>query len=269
MAAVTKIPAGELKVGDHYARTKRDALDGKHTPITEIRDGETSRRLILETGGNVRPRRDTEVWVMLESDDDRLPQAPADEGQNGLGGERPSEKAMRLADEQEQADQVADREETDATLTRVRAELKQHRGVTIDTVALDGEQMARALELTAGDHEGLRGKAAKRYILDGTNGGDQARQAKAEREASTGRHTPRGPKPGSMTSAMLEVMKPMRTPATAKQVTEKILSKNLAPGLKGKTPDATVGAKLSTEAAKPDGLFERVAPGKYKIRAGR
>jgi len=39
--------------------------------------------------------------------------------------------------------------------------------------------------------------------------------------------------------------------------------------LKGKTPGATISAILAVEAAKEDGLVERVAPGTFRLRPQR
>ena len=56
-------------------------------------------------------------------------------------------------------------------------------------------------------------------------------------------------------------LKPMKTKAlTAAAVA-------LAPGLKGKTPEATLAAQLAVSNKKPDGLFVRTAPGEYTLRA--
>lgn len=259
MAEVTKIPAGDLEIGDHYAPSKKAALDGTHWPITAISDGQTSRRLELEGHGNVRPRRTTEVWVMLESDDPRLKKAG-----NGGGtpdaradlkrrGERASEAAMRLAEEE-----IREREALKARGVEFTEEAWE---------ALDADQRARAGLVAEGkDHAGLRDNALQVFIIEGTTGGDQAKNAQAQREATSGRHTPRGPKPGSMTTAMVEVLKNRRKPMTAKEIWAEIQRRGLWASPKGKTPDATIGAKLSTEAKK-GGLFERVAPGQYQLRA--
>lgn len=266
MAEVTKIPAGDLQVGDHYAGSKKLALDGKHYPITAIRDGETSRRIELEGHGNVRPRRTTEVWVMLESNDPRLkkagngggtPDARADLKQrmSPLEGEKPSEAAMRIS-----GNLLED-------LEKLQAERNlQLTNVEHSAIVGDREASIRVAEVAAGGHRGLEGDALKHYLVTGEDGGDQARNAQAQREATSGRHTPRGPKPGSMTTAMVEVLKGKRKPMTAKEIWAEIQARGLWASPKGKTPDATIGAKLSTEAKK-GGLFERVAPGQYKLRA--
>lgn len=158
----------------------------------------------------------------------------------------------------------------------------EHTGLTPDALGATptDDQVKRAT-----DGKGGTGRTRGIYVLTGevkATGkskpkGDQqakagrARQAKAKLEQrateSGGRQ---GPRPGSMVDAMLTVMRGRRgRPIGAKELTDKIQEQGLAPNLKGKTPHATVGAKLATEAKKPDGLFERTAPGLFKVRAGR
>lgn len=119
---------------------------------------------------------------------------------------------------------------------------------------------------------GLTGKALALWIITGEGVRSQAEKATGLRQqakrAAQASSSARGPQSGSMTDAMLTVLKRHRNkPMTAKEVTAEIMRDGLAPNLKGKTPDATVGAKFATEAKKDDGLFERTEPGKFKARA--
>lgn len=66
-------------------------------------------------------------------------------------------------------------------------------------------------------------------------------------------------KPLTTMQAVRQVLTRAKKPLTAKQVAEKVVP--LVPGLKGKTPAATVQAKLYVEARKPDGFVQRVDDG--------
>lgn len=251
-STISKIPAGELQVGDTYAPTKKalEAGKGHRVEKLDFRPGGKSGFVYLEGGGRIRPRATTDVWVQRETTDEA----------KLLPGERPSEAAMRLSE--------AEAEERE----KVREALVA-RGVDKRFVlaTLHDAQAQRAREAAAGGHPGIGGKALEVFILTGETGGGQAREAQAKRTAAKpdAGGGPRGPKAGSMTSAMVEVLKGKRNPMNAKEITKAIMDRKLAPNLQGKTPDATVGAKLSTEAKKDDGLFERVAPGQYKLRAAK
>jgi hypothetical protein len=65
--------------------------------------------------------------------------------------------------------------------------------------------------------------------------------------------------------AMVAVLKRAKKPMPAKEIIAKALAtKGVA--LAGKTPEATLSAILATENKKPNGLFERTAPGIYQLR---
>ena len=58
-----------------------------------------------------------------------------------------------------------------------------------------------------------------------------------------------------------------RKPMTAREIYAEISERKLAPGLKGKTPEQTVGAQLATHAKR--GLYvERAEPGKFRLKRG-
>ena len=66
-------------------------------------------------------------------------------------------------------------------------------------------------------------------------------------------------KPLTTMQAVQQVLKRAKGPMTAKQVAAKVVP--MVPGLKGKTPEATVAAKLYVEAKKPDGILRKVEGG--------
>lgn len=68
----------------------------------------------------------------------------------------------------------------------------------------------------------------------------------------------------TVTTAIRKVLGEADGPLRASEIGEKVVP--LVPGLKGKTPKATVAAKLYTEAKKPDGLVEKVEGG-FVLRA--
>lgn len=65
--------------------------------------------------------------------------------------------------------------------------------------------------------------------------------------------------------AAVEALREAGEPLKLKELVERVLA---APGveLKGKTPGATIAAILATENTRADGLFERTAPGTYRLR---
>jgi HB1/ASXL restriction endonuclease-like protein with HTH domain len=69
-------------------------------------------------------------------------------------------------------------------------------------------------------------------------------------------------------AGMVAVLKKSRRPLPTKEIVTRTLA---LPDVKlgGKTPAATLAAILATENAKTDGLFERTAPGTYRLRKGR
>ena len=77
----------------------------------------------------------------------------------------------------------------------------------------------------------------------------------------------RAPREGSTMWAAIEVLRGKRKPMTAREIYAEISERKLAPGLKGKTPEQTVGAQLATHAKR--GLYvERAEPGKFRLKRG-
>jgi hypothetical protein len=73
------------------------------------------------------------------------------------------------------------------------------------------------------------------------------------------------PREGSTLWAAIEVLRGKRKPMTSAQIYAEIRERNLAPGLKGKTPEQTVAARLAVHAKR--GLYvERAEPGKFRLR---
>lgn len=73
------------------------------------------------------------------------------------------------------------------------------------------------------------------------------------------------PREGSTMWAAIEVLRGKRTPLTAAEVYAEIRERDLAPKLKGKTPEQTVAARLAV-AAKRGRYVERAEPGKFRLR---
>jgi hypothetical protein len=59
---------------------------------------------------------------------------------------------------------------------------------------------------------------------------------------------PRAPREGSTMWAAIEVLRGKREPMTARKIYAEISERKLAPGLKGKTPEATLAAQLAVNA---------------------
>jgi len=75
------------------------------------------------------------------------------------------------------------------------------------------------------------------------------------------------PREGSTMWAAIEVLRGKRRPMTAAEIYAEIRKRNLAPGLKGKTPEQTVAARLAVHAKR--GLYvDRAEPGKFRLRRG-
>lgn len=100
---------------------------------------------------------------------------------------------------------------------------------------------------------------------------DRARKVQASHDVLTaaGRKDPTGPREGSGLWAALQILKAARNPLTPDEIWDRIKAKKLAPGMKGKTPAATIGAQLATalKADKIPGLT-RPEPGRYAITKG-
>jgi HB1, ASXL, restriction endonuclease HTH domain len=77
----------------------------------------------------------------------------------------------------------------------------------------------------------------------------------------------RGPREGSTMWAAMEVLRGKRNPMTAAEIYAEISERKLAPGLKGKTPQATLAAQLAVNA-KRGRYIERTEPGKFRLKRG-
>jgi len=76
---------------------------------------------------------------------------------------------------------------------------------------------------------------------------------------------PVGPREGSTMWAAIEVLREKGEPMRAAEIYAEIKRRNLAPGLKGKTPEATVAAQLAVHVKR--GLYvERPEPGKFQLK---
>jgi hypothetical protein len=75
------------------------------------------------------------------------------------------------------------------------------------------------------------------------------------------------PREGSTMWAAIEVVRGKRKPMTAREIYAEISERKLAPGLKGKTPEATLAAQLAVNA-KHGRYVERTEPGKFRLRRG-
>ena len=145
----------------------------------------------------------------------------------------------------------------------------------VPPMQLDEEQAERA---SMNPPAGLTGAALREYILTGKGTGEQikdAREARAEQareqRSAAAKERAGGPREGSGLYAAIKVMERARNPLTPDEIWERIKKDNLAPGMKGKTPAATIGAQLAVALKKGsiDGL-ERPQKGRYAIKkAGR
>lgn len=75
------------------------------------------------------------------------------------------------------------------------------------------------------------------------------------------------PREGSTMWAAIEVLRGKRKPLTAAEIYAEIRERNLAPGLKGKTPEQTVAARLAVAAKR--GLYVERGAGKVPAQARR
>lgn len=102
---------------------------------------------------------------------------------------------------------------------------------------------------------------------------DQLDRAKAAPESMAGRtlhdHILHGTKPktgrsaggGSALSAAIKVIEEAGVPMKAKDVAREVIRRKMAPTLKGKTPEATIGAQLYVAAKKPDSPIKKLKAG--------
>jgi len=84
-------------------------------------------------------------------------------------------------------------------------------------------------------------------------------------EPTTATH--QGPREGSVMWAVIQVLDGKRKPMTPAEILAEIQDRRLAKKLAGKTPEASVAARLAVHAAK--GLYvERPEKGKYQLKKG-
>ena len=72
---------------------------------------------------------------------------------------------------------------------------------------------------------------------------------------------------GSTMWAVVQVLRGKRKPMPAAEIYAEIRERKLAPGLKGKTPEQSVAARLAV-AAKRGVYVERAEPGKFRLKRG-
>jgi hypothetical protein len=77
----------------------------------------------------------------------------------------------------------------------------------------------------------------------------------------------RGPREGSTMWAAMEVLRGKRKSMTAGEIYTEIRERNLAPGLKGKTPEQTLAAQLAVNA-KRGRYVARTEAGKFRLKRG-
>lgn len=73
-----------------------------------------------------------------------------------------------------------------------------------------------------------------------------------------------GPREGSAMHGAITVLKGKRTPMHVNEIWAEMVERGLHTSLKGKTPEATLGAQLAVHAKKGE-LVERPEPGRYKL----
>lgn len=89
-------------------------------------------------------------------------------------------------------------------------------------------------------------------------------QSSKSNEVTTKQH---GPREGSVMWAVVQVLDGKRKPMTPNEILTEIKNRRLAKKLDGKTPEASVAARLAVHAAK--GLYvERPEKGKYQLKKG-
>lgn len=129
---------------------------------------------------------------------------------------------------------------------------------------------------------GLGGKALEHFIATGETAAEQTRKAKAEREAAA-KEAKRKAASDRAKAAGTRPPVARRDGITAMQAAEKVLRKAKGPlsvseiakrAVKlpdfkptGKTPEASVAARVHVSAKTPDGTFVRVARGIVDVRA--
>jgi HB1, ASXL, restriction endonuclease HTH domain len=94
-----------------------------------------------------------------------------------------------------------------------------------------------------------------------------ATSTKQSNEAKPTAATEKGPREGSVMWAVIQVLEGKRAPMTPAAILAEIQKRGLAKKLNGKTPEASVAARLAVHAAK--GLYvERPEKGKYRLKTG-
>ena len=96
----------------------------------------------------------------------------------------------------------------------------------------------------------------------------QTREKSSEPRSLEVRSSPSQPREGSVLWAAIEVLRSEDRPMTAREIYAQIRERNLAPSLKGKTPEQTVAARLAV-SAKRGLLVERTEPGKFRLKRER
>jgi hypothetical protein len=83
-----------------------------------------------------------------------------------------------------------------------------------------------------------------------------------EKEATTMVASSKG---DSAKQVAIDILREAGTPMPAKEIAKQVLASGRCAGLKGKTPEATIGAMLAV-GSKPGGPFKRVGKGTYALR---
>lgn len=73
------------------------------------------------------------------------------------------------------------------------------------------------------------------------------------------------PKPKTTKEAAVEVLRREGAPLPLEEIVDRVL-KTENTRLSGKTPKASISAQLYVEAKKPDGMFELVSRGVFRLR---
>ncbi|MEJ7783159.1 MAG: HTH domain-containing protein [Solirubrobacteraceae bacterium] len=111
-------------------------------------------------------------------------------------------------------------------------------------------------------------KALVAYVLDGETLKAQVEKASSSRMAKAAPGpSAAGYRPGSTVDAILAVLRAADGPLSPTEVYERIQADGLAPGLKGATPVATIGARLATSVKNGQHGVQRTAPGRFTVKA--
>lgn len=148
-------------------------------------------------------------------------------------------------------------------IEKAAAQLDLPPGVLEATATLD--QTARA-ENVAEKKKGLRSwKDRAVWVITGDSSSARRKPAASKPEKASGGG---GPREGSTLWAVLQVLKGKRTPMRPEAIYAEIKERKLAPGLKGKTPEATVAAQLAVAAKAGKHGIHRPKPGHYALTRG-